>query len=356
VLRWATMPVMSSALLTVRNAGNRGNRGNVNGSPLFKAEFNDSMGLIIDKDGNVGIGTSLPSAKLSVVGSGNLAINSTGNLLVADGGTATQTAGEGGQISLGAWLNGDLSAPYPMGVIRGVSESSTTNVNGGALVFGTAATSATVLERMRIDSAGNITSTTSEAYLYFTSNYSAGSNTRAAIRTVGAGGGSGYGGDLRFSTRKPDNNWNNDAVVIDSAGRVTMPYQPMCFIRKTASQTGSGGSDIDPVTFDTVRDNVGSHYNTATNRFTAPVNGTYCISYQVMGLRNSAAYISTAVTINGSRIANVQVFKYSQPSWSSYGQTLFIILVAGDSIGVNAAQDSNAQLDNAGYFSVYLVG
>jgi hypothetical protein len=59
-----------------------------------------------------------------------------------------------------------------------------------------------------------------EEYLYFHSNYSVGNNARGKIRVVGAGGGSGYGGDLRFSSRKPTNVWNEDALTIDSSGNV----------------------------------------------------------------------------------------------------------------------------------------
>ena len=59
-----------------------------------------------------------------------------------------------------------------------------------------------------------------EEYLYFHSNYSVGNNARGKIRVVGSGGGSGYGGDLRFSTRKPTNVWNEDALTIDSSGNV----------------------------------------------------------------------------------------------------------------------------------------
>ncbi len=42
---------MVSALLTVRNAGNRGNQGNNSGSPLAKFEFNNGTAFEIDKNG-----------------------------------------------------------------------------------------------------------------------------------------------------------------------------------------------------------------------------------------------------------------------------------------------------------------
>ena len=47
---------MVSALLTVRNAGNRGDRGNSAGSKLASFEFNNKSALTIDKDGLVQIG------------------------------------------------------------------------------------------------------------------------------------------------------------------------------------------------------------------------------------------------------------------------------------------------------------
>ena len=61
-----------------------------------------------------------------------------------------------------------------------------------------------------------------EKYVYLSSNYSIGNNSRVRFRAVGAGGGSGYGGDFRISTRKSDNNWNTDALTVDSTGNVSI--------------------------------------------------------------------------------------------------------------------------------------
>ncbi|MBI3193826.1 MAG: tail fiber domain-containing protein [Ignavibacteriae bacterium] len=56
----------TSAILTIRNAGNRGNIGNVDGSALLKAEFNNATAMIIDKNGNIGIGTTSPGSTLHI--------------------------------------------------------------------------------------------------------------------------------------------------------------------------------------------------------------------------------------------------------------------------------------------------
>jgi hypothetical protein len=116
---------------------------------------NDTERMRITSGGNVGIGTSSPIAKTEIRGNGNTAINSAGTLFVTTGGTATQAAEAGGQLTFGAWLNGDLSVPYPVAAIKGVSESSTTDINKGALIFATM-NNTTNAERMRITSGGNV--------------------------------------------------------------------------------------------------------------------------------------------------------------------------------------------------------
>jgi len=107
----------------------------------------------IDSSGSVGIGCS-PRESLEIQGTGNQAVSGRGNLFVSSGGTASQAVGHGGQIGFGAWLSGDYSAPYTMATIKGVSESSTNNINFGALVFSTRGSN--IEERMRIDSSGRL--------------------------------------------------------------------------------------------------------------------------------------------------------------------------------------------------------
>lgn len=60
-------------------------------------------------------------------------------------------------------------------------------------------------------------------------------------------------------------------MYIDGSGRVTMPYQPMCDVRKN---NGSPSAN-QVVVHNTVLTNVGSHYNPSNGRFTCPVAGKY---------------------------------------------------------------------------------
>ena len=61
-------------------------------------------------------------------------------------------------------------------------------------------------------------------------------------------------------------------IGVDSAGRVTMPYQPAFFARPSSDPTNG------VVVCNLVDFNVGSHYNSSNGRFTAPVSGIYYFS------------------------------------------------------------------------------
>ena len=70
-----------------------------------------------------------------------------------------------------------------------------------------------------------------------------------------------------------DNANSNTALVIDSAGRVTQPAKPNFHAREGAAGSASGTTGV--ITFNIVDHNIGSCYNTANGRFTAPVAGVY---------------------------------------------------------------------------------
>jgi len=64
-------------------------------------------------------------------------------------------------------------------------------------------------------------------------------------------------------------------VVIDSSGRVTKPYQPAFRARNASQQTITNDAADIKVDYGTITTNIGSNYNNATSRFTAPVAGWY---------------------------------------------------------------------------------
>jgi len=72
----------------------------------------------------------------------------------------------------------------------------------------------------------------------------------------------------------------SERMRIDSSGRVTMPYQPAFEATVGTAFTGNGTvSGSETFIFSNARVNVGSHYNTSTGIFTAPVTGLYQINY-----------------------------------------------------------------------------
>ena len=61
-----------------------------------------------------------------------------------------------------------------------------------------------------------------------------------------------------------------DQLVVDSVGRVTMPYQPVFSAKRTAGNVSSG-----VVLWDSIAVNIGNCYSSSTGRFTAPITGLY---------------------------------------------------------------------------------
>lgn len=138
---------------------------------------------------------------------------------------------------------------------------------------------------------------------------------------------------------------------IDSAGRVTMPYQPS-FDVSCSTRSVSG-----IINFDTVYANVGSHYNTSNGRFTAPVNGSYYF-YTSTIKNNSASVNRRYFRKNGGNVLNGRHLRLD--SGQQYGDngTLvgIIYLNAGDYVEVNHGEGTSYGSNEYDYFGGYLIG
>lgn len=137
-------------------------------------------------------------------------------------------------------------------------------------------------EAMRIDTSGNVgvgTATPSRRFELYGPSIA---GTGMQITSTSGGAGikfvppSGSAWEIQAQTVDQFSAYNRSTDVygwrIDSAGRITMPYQP-CFLatRTSGSMTTNGQT----VVFNSVQFNTGSHYNSTNGRFTAPIAGNY---------------------------------------------------------------------------------
>jgi len=151
-----------------------------------------------------------------------------------------------------------------------------------------------------------------------------------------------------------------ERMLIDTAGRVTMPYQPAFRAYQFIPRDGAG-----TIIYSQTGHNIGSHYNTATGIFTAPIAGVYHFDFSIlMKADASVAYIRVLFKVNGSTATTLgdtltgglagifTNWNYHSPSMSHS-----FYLNANDTVAVhNDSPHSTYQSGGYGSFSGYLVG
>jgi hypothetical protein len=121
------------------------------------AFFDDTAGayrMVINSNGNLGIGTISPDVRLVVFGATSTNGDAVRNMLVLSSETAG--AGVGGGISFGGWIDGTSSLINDFAGIQGFKENGTANNFAGALRFTTRVNGGSPTERMRITSGGSL--------------------------------------------------------------------------------------------------------------------------------------------------------------------------------------------------------
>ena len=153
-----------------------------------------------------------------------------------------------------------------------------------------------------------------------------------------------------------------ERMRIDSAGRVTMPFQP--YFHASLSNEVNVSSSGQVISFDTVVSNVGSHYNGSTYRFTVPVSGRYFFS---VGLRYnypaSSGYTRFSLRKNGSLSAvGLKILDpintFDEISYQNSSQVVILSCSANDYFDViEYSQLTGGQLAGSEcHFIGYLIG
>lgn len=153
--------------------------------------------------------------------------------------------------------------------------SKTTNLSALSDVVSTDGTNVTI--------SGNVTQLDGSPEYHFATDSASHYNWRIAAQEQVNGG-----FEIASGTQTAGSNANSDTytnrLVIDSAGRVTMPYQPM-WTGFDLSGLVSGTSQ-QKLTFIVAKTNRGNHYNNGT--WTCPVAGDYLVSVNLLTRSNAA--------------------------------------------------------------------
>ena len=124
---------------------------------------------------------------------------------------------------------------------------------------------------------------------------------------------------------------NADRIVIDSSGNITKPNQPLFVAQKSGAITGTGF-----VTFDTVIENVGSHYDSSNGRFTAPVAGYYWFCCKINAYKRIDFYFKRNGSNSGAANREIGQFNTSnQDGWYSHNLIRIFELAANDYVQVD---------------------
>ena len=112
---------------------------------------------------------------------------------------------------------------------------------------------------------------------------------------------------------------------ITEGGWVQNPNRPAFYVRNTTGASAFAASSV--MTWDEIHFNIGNHFSNGTT-FTAPVDGLYFFSSQILSNANSRVY--HRLRKNGSGIVGTYTESYSGTSYQTVTISIVYQLNAGD--------------------------
>ena len=291
--------------------------------------------------------SNVSATRLNVTG---VSTFTTGPVLIGSG-TSTGTASQPLQVTGGAYVSGSLgigtidakgtlhisgttSITHALtsgeDALKGLVTIGTVGTSGGSLIVRTAGVNANEASGLGID--GTYSHPVSTINIKaFSANYAA------------------YSSQIAFQTQSSSSS-PTTRMLIDSSGRVTKPYQSMCYVVYIGTAIARG-TRIPLVTTNGTYPgtNQGNHWSNSTNIFTCPVAGVYHASLNIFGNSTQSVQCLPTIRKNSATVA------YSY--YPGGGVSISILCAANDTI------DFLYNHDNAGYngadaawASVYLLG
>ena len=277
----------------------------------------------------LGIGTA--SGTINFLGNSNIVTSGTLNAASA---TITGNLGVGGTLTYEDVTNidsvGVITARSTVSIADSIVHTGDTNTSLRFPAADTITAETGGLERIRVDSSGRlgVGANNNDSYDTNARNVLIASSGNTGI-TIRSGGSSNYAmihfadgttgaaqqragrivyehstDSLQVSTA------NTFAFKIDSNGHVTQPNLPSFMAYGNASYTTiSSGGNLQPYVFPNTAHNTGTHYNTTSGKFTAPVTGVYQLHWNIFcaspSNQTNAATIEFYVKKNGSTISRL---------------------------------------------------